>query len=211
MAVRVDGSGLSHRLPLMIFGTLQLLSGLGLIILDIVTFSLLGWWGVFISAGASGIWAGIFYLITGIFGAYGSRALRAGEHAESRRCLLITALILSILATLGSFVLMATFAAFLSFNIQWFFDCESPTTLCPDVATYAQPLLSAYLAFTLIVLVSSVMVCIFAGLNLSNIKSKAKTTTVTYVTTTVPAAIPAQVVYPQTVTVYPPLAPSPQK
>ncbi|XP_055352038.1 uncharacterized protein LOC129598242 [Paramacrobiotus metropolitanus] len=157
-------------------GLIQIACGVAVFVIDIANFASLSSHAIIVSAGASGIWAGTFYLIAGLCGFRAGRVIAKGEKSPfpSLYCSLILSAVSAVLAV----SLVIAFSVFLSVEEEDLIYCSSRNTQIRDryssVCTFARgkvkEFLPAYLVFSLIMLLVSVSQCVNAATRLARSK-----------------------------------------
>ncbi|XP_055349732.1 uncharacterized protein LOC129596467 [Paramacrobiotus metropolitanus] len=179
--------GLYNRTPVLAFGILQLLFGVFMIITDIVNFCISWYSAVEFSAGGSGFYAGVFFIITASFGIAAGRPLAMGRSPRSRKCLLITSLVMSILSTIMATALVIVLAVLLSNITAWriSYYCSSnynySSRLCYVFRYYSRAIMGTHLAFQSVMWIFSLAQAITAGINLCKLPKSKTATQVVYV------------------------------
>ncbi|XP_055344762.1 uncharacterized protein LOC129592689 [Paramacrobiotus metropolitanus] len=185
----------------LVFSVIQILCGIALLISDIFSFvEYHAFEAVMRTGGASGIWIGIFFVITGGCGIVAYEA--AGETqlsiASLRRHLQIS-LILSILATIAAFSFLIYFGSLIGsgtyVNVHNVIN-QNGYSIVQDYHSYlgyGDGPVPANLCFHLLMFLFSLIQAVFTGLRLRKLPHTIATTTVSHVMVPVqhePAVLP---------------------
>ncbi|XP_055345084.1 uncharacterized protein LOC129592950 [Paramacrobiotus metropolitanus] len=160
----------NHK-PILALGILQVLFGAAMIITDIVNFNIIPTSdSLYFSLFGSGFYIGSFYIITGSLGIAAGRPLPSGQSSRSRRCLLLTTLVMSILST----IMAASLIVVLGFLLHIYFhagDDDDSGTYCGNwkecavLRARGKAILWSFLGLQSIILVCSLGQSVTAGIN----------------------------------------------
>ncbi|XP_055350339.1 uncharacterized protein LOC129596955 [Paramacrobiotus metropolitanus] len=202
MPVNPPATNLHNRASVLTFGILQLIFGVAMIISDIVSFCIVPPYRAIVYNGAgSGFYLGVFYIIAASFGIAAGRYLPVGTLPSSRKCLLITSMVLSILASLWAISMAIVYMVFLiifnagGFDFNWCYHRPygsegyyQDAYLCYNYWSKGYGFLSANLTFQALMFIFSLGQSISAGINMCKLRCNA---TVTQVVFTQPGYYPA--------------------
>ncbi|XP_055350542.1 uncharacterized protein LOC129597121 [Paramacrobiotus metropolitanus] len=177
---------LHYRIPVLAFGILQVLFGVALIITDIINFGINLPGNAFLfSVAGSGIYTGVFFIITGSFGIAAGRPLSVGTTPRSRRCLLVTSMVMSILSTLLATALLILLAVLLAVNVRYEVCYPAFTIadmyLCELYVFRGHVFMGSFLAFQGVMWIFCLGQSIAAGVNMCKLPRSTTTTQVVYV------------------------------
>ncbi|XP_055356032.1 uncharacterized protein LOC129601284 [Paramacrobiotus metropolitanus] len=171
---------LHNRKPLLTFGILQVLFGVAMLITDIINVSINAIDYAFsFSFFASGLYIGVFSTITGSCGIAAGRRLSAGQTPRSRRCLLITSMVLSILTTILTAFLVVVLGinlnSYIAFNYyygdlcnSWHADYEYNAAACRRIPN-GQAFNGSFVGLHCLMWICSLGQAITAGINMCRI------------------------------------------